>query len=114
MSVTKRFGNTELHVSELGLGAAEIGFANADSRTVDALIGVACELGVTVIDTAAMYLDSEEKIGDALHGKRTRFLLFTKCGRCVPNRRAMAGFAIRAARKVAAYVSGPEAADVGC
>jgi len=75
-----------MEVSALGFGAAEIGFENTDDHTVDALIGSAQDAGLNVIDTAAMYGESEEKIGRALHSRRDQFLIFTKCGRHLPSR----------------------------
>lgn len=81
---TRRFGNTELRVSVLGFGAAEIGFENTADRVLDRIIGVALDAGINVVDTAAMYADSEEKLGRALNGRRDRFHVFTKCGRFSP------------------------------
>ena len=81
---TRPFGNTGMHVSPLGWGAAEIGYENIPDKTVDALLGVALDQGLNVIDTAECYLDSEEKVGRALRGKRQQCLLFTKCGHAPP------------------------------
>jgi aryl-alcohol dehydrogenase-like predicted oxidoreductase len=89
------FGATGMHVGMLGFGGAEIGFEGASDRTVDGLIGTALEFGVNVIDTAAMYADSEEKIGRALQGRRNQFLLFTKCGRFLQPRHNPTGFFLR-------------------
>jgi len=77
---TRPFGNTGMRVTPLGWGAAEIGYENIPDRTVDSLLGVALDQGLNVIDTAECYIDSEEKIGRALRGKRHQCLLFTKCG----------------------------------
>ena len=52
---TRTFGNTGMQVGALGLGAAEIGFEHTDDHTVDTLLGMALDLGLNVIDTAAMY-----------------------------------------------------------
>ena len=89
---TRRFGNTGMEVSVLGLGTAEIGFEEVAGRTLDAIFGVAFDTGINVIDTAAMYGDSEEKIGRALRGRRSRCFLCTKCGRNPPRRRSIPGF----------------------
>src|SRR4029077_6504762 len=75
------FGTTGMQVGVLGFGGAEIGFERATDRTGDELLGAALEVGVNVIDTAAMYEGSEEKLGRALRGRRNQFLIFTKCGR---------------------------------
>jgi aryl-alcohol dehydrogenase-like predicted oxidoreductase len=77
----RSFGSTGMQVGTLGLGAAEIGYENTSDQTIDSLFGVALDNGINVIDTAAMYGDSEEKIGRAVRGKRNKYLLFTKCGR---------------------------------
>jgi aryl-alcohol dehydrogenase-like predicted oxidoreductase len=62
------------------------------------LLGVALDQGLNVIDTAECYMDSEEKVGRALRGKRQQCLLFTKCGHAPPQRPA--GLVTRAGRKL--------------
>src|SRR5215831_3480632 len=94
------FGSTGMRVSALGLGAAEIGSEYVDDRTVDSLLGTAADCGVNVVDTAAMYSTSEEKLGRALRGRRDQFLIFTKCGRCCPPRNSLTGFWLRGQRKI--------------
>ena len=101
------FGRTEMLVGTLGLGAAEIGYENLSNHTLDVLIGVAMESGVNVIDTAAMYGDSEEKIGRAIRGRRNRFLIFTKCGRTPPQAPAI----VRIGRKMLRPVTWLAACD---
>ena len=76
----RQFGKTDMTVSVLGFGGAEIGFEGADDATVSALLHDALDAGLNVIDTAECYVDSEEKIGRALSGRRNDFYLFTKCG----------------------------------
>lgn len=76
----RQFGKTDMQVSVLGLGGAEIGFDKADDATTTTLLHDALDAGLNVIDTAECYLDSEEKIGRALAGRRGDFHLFTKCG----------------------------------
>jgi aryl-alcohol dehydrogenase-like predicted oxidoreductase len=93
---TRRFGNTGMEVSELGFGTAEIGFEEVADRTLDAIFGAAFDMGINVIDTAAMYGDSEEKIGRALRGRRSQCFLCTKCGRYPPRRRSILGLYERA------------------
>jgi aryl-alcohol dehydrogenase-like predicted oxidoreductase len=95
---TRPFGNTGMRVSPLGWGAAEIGYENVPDKTVDALLGIALDQGLNVIDTAECYRDSEEKLGRALHGKRQRCLLFTKCGHAPAIQPA--GLFTRACRKL--------------
>jgi len=74
----RAFGNTDMVVSILGFGGAEIG--NADQRTVDRLLHSAMDAGLNMIDTAECYGSSEELIGKALAGRRDDCYLFTKCG----------------------------------
>jgi aryl-alcohol dehydrogenase-like predicted oxidoreductase len=76
----RHFGRTEMHVSVLGFGGAEIGFEGATQATVSDLLGAALETGVNVIDTAECYPGSEELIGHAIRGHRRSFYVFTKCG----------------------------------
>jgi aryl-alcohol dehydrogenase-like predicted oxidoreductase len=74
------FGKTDMTVSVLGFGGAEIGFEKASADTVDRLLSDALDAGLNVIDTAECYIDSEEKIGQAVAHRRGDFHLFTKCG----------------------------------
>ncbi len=76
----KKFGKTDMRVSVLGFGGAEIGFEGASDDTVERLLGDALDAGLNVIDTAECYMDSEEKIGRAVAHRRGDFHLFTKCG----------------------------------
>ena len=94
------FGRTGLHVSALGFGGANIGFTDISGKILDRMFDAALERGVNLIDTAAMYGDSEEKIGRALRGRRQRYLICTKCGRCLPPRRSPNGFFVRVQRKL--------------
>lgn len=76
----RRFGSTDLQVSILGFGGAEIGYETSE-QTVDHLLGSALDAGLNVIDTAECYGESESLIGNALsHRRRDDYYLFTKCG----------------------------------
>jgi len=77
---TRQFGKTDMKVSVLGFGGAEIGFENATVAVVGRLLDDALDAGLNVIDTAECYLQSEELIGQAVAPRRADFLLFTKCG----------------------------------
>ncbi len=82
----RQFGKTDMQVSVLGFGGAEIGFELATPETVHGLLHDALDAGLNVIDTAECYLSSEEMIGSAIAGRRKDFYLFTKCGHPVkPN-----------------------------
>ncbi|WNQ12758.1 aldo/keto reductase [Paenibacillus aurantius] len=76
----RRFGQTDMDVSILGFGGAEIGFAGASPETVDKLLGSALDAGLNVIDTAECYNTSEELIGKTISKRRGDYYLFTKCG----------------------------------
>lgn len=107
----RAFGSTGLEVGALGFGGAEIGFQRTSGSTVDALVGIAIDAGINVIDTAAMYADSEEKIGTALSGRRDQVLLFTKCGRAPPPSHSMPGFRLRAHRRLSRWLGRPSPYD---
>ena len=77
---TRQFGKTDMRVSVLGFGGAEIGFEEAAAEVVKTLLDDALDAGLNVIDTAECYLASEELIGQAVAGRREQFHLFTKCG----------------------------------
>lgn len=80
----RAFGKTGLEVSILGFGGSEIGFEATAQREVSSILGGAMDAGLNVIDTAAMYRDSEEKIGRAIASRRDQVHLFTKVGHWVP------------------------------
>ncbi|SET30734.1 aldo/keto reductase [Paenibacillus sp. NFR01] len=74
----RKYGNTDMEVSVLGFGGAEIG--GSDQKTVDRLLGSAVDAGLNLIDTAECYGNSEELIGKTLGSRRKDYYLFTKCG----------------------------------
>lgn len=76
----RQFGRTDMKVSALGFGGAEIGFLEVDQATVDHLLNSALDAGLNVIDTAECYAGSEESIGRAVSHRRKEFYLFTKVG----------------------------------
>jgi aryl-alcohol dehydrogenase-like predicted oxidoreductase len=86
----RELGRTGLQTTVIGFGALEIGrdwgVGSALERrrpgedeageTLRCVLG----LGVNLIDTASAYHRSEERIGKALQGRRSDYLLATKCG----------------------------------
>ena len=76
----RRLGRTDMEVSVLGFGAAEIGYESAPTATVDSLLNGALDSGLNVIDTAECYDASEELIGQTISSRRDDYYLFTKCG----------------------------------
>src|SRR5205085_6967497 len=76
----RQLGKTDMKVSVLGFGGAEIGFEQAAPETVAQLLASALDAGLNVIDTAECYVNSEEMIGQAVAGRRKDYYLFTKCG----------------------------------
>jgi aryl-alcohol dehydrogenase-like predicted oxidoreductase len=77
----RRLGVTDMHVTVLGFGGAEIGYQGASQDTVNKLLNSALDAGLNTIDTAVGYVNSEEMIGKAIGGRRNEFFLFSKCGR---------------------------------
>ena len=76
----RQLGKTDMHVTVLGFGGAEIGFEGAAPETVTELLTSALDAGLNVIDTAECYPNSEEMIGRAVADRRKDYYLFTKCG----------------------------------
>jgi len=76
----RRLGKTDMDVSVLGFGGAEIGYHNVTNEQVAELLNSALDAGLNVIDTAECYHNSEEMIGRAVNNRRKEFYLFTKCG----------------------------------
>src|SRR5436189_4723555 len=86
---TRKLGRTGLEVSEIGFGAWAIGgnrHGNSYGPTEDAeslrAIRLALDLGCTFFDTADCYGfgHSEELLGQALKGQRSKVVLATKGG----------------------------------
>jgi len=85
----RRFGKTDMDVTVLGFGGAEIGYEKVAQSTVDQLLNSSLDAGLNVVDTAECYVDSELQIGKAIGHRRKDFYLFTKCGH--PNETIEAG-----------------------
>jgi len=79
-----------LKVSEIGLGALEIGrnwgirvgddYGRPDEAGAIRLLNAALDAGITFIDTAPAYQLSEERIGKGISHRRWEFALATKVG----------------------------------
>src|SRR5437868_13430531 len=76
----RQLGHTDMRVSLLGFGGAEIGFQGATEETVARLLNGALDAGLNVIDTGECYEGSEELIGRTVANRRADYFLFTKCG----------------------------------
>jgi aryl-alcohol dehydrogenase-like predicted oxidoreductase len=76
----KNYGVTGLCSSALGLGAAQIGDEKVDDAHAGRLLNAALDMGITVIDTARGYGQSEARIGQHIAHRRSEFLLSTKVG----------------------------------
>ena len=73
-----KLGKSGLRVSAVGFGGIPI--QRLSDEEAVAVIRKALDLGVTFIDTAAGYSDSESKIGKAIDGRRDGLVLATKSG----------------------------------
>ena len=82
----RTLGTQGLKVSALGLGCMSLGIADIyssslkDEQSAVDLIHRALDLGVTLLDSANVYGDSEIKVGKALRGRRDQAVLATKFG----------------------------------
>ncbi len=73
---TRRLGRTGLTVSALGFGAMHL--PQISQAEADRVMNYALDRGITYIDTAAGYGDSEEKLGKAISSRRSEYVLATK------------------------------------
>ncbi|MFO7705840.1 MAG: aldo/keto reductase [Halopseudomonas sp.] len=83
-------GNSGLVVSPLGLGTVKFGrnqgvkypeqFELPDDQQAQALLTLARELGINLIDTAPAYGSSEARLGTLLAGQRQQWIICTKVG----------------------------------
>jgi predicted aldo/keto reductase-like oxidoreductase len=75
---TLRLGKTGLQVSRVGMGGIPIQRPPLDEAV--RVIQRGLDLGVNLIDTSLGYGDSEERIGQALAGRREQVIIATKGG----------------------------------
>jgi aryl-alcohol dehydrogenase-like predicted oxidoreductase len=76
---TRRLGNSGLAVSVVGLGTNNFGMRIDLDKTREVL-HAALDAGITLIDTADSYGESEAFIGEILEGRREDVVLATKFG----------------------------------
>jgi aryl-alcohol dehydrogenase-like predicted oxidoreductase len=86
----RRLGSTGLRVSPLGLGTVKFGrnqgvkypqaFELPSDREALALLELAWDLGINLLDTAPAYGDSEERLGRLLRHCRRDWVIATKVG----------------------------------
>jgi aryl-alcohol dehydrogenase-like predicted oxidoreductase len=81
----RRFGNTNLEVSAIGLGCMSMSFGYGppgDKQEMISLLRAAVEQGVTFFDTAEAYgpFTNEELVGEALEPFRDDVVIATKFG----------------------------------
>ena len=81
----RRLGNADLNVSRLGFGASPLGdvFGPVDAGEGRRAVHLAMDRGINFFDVAPYYgrTLAEERLGEALAGRRQEILLGTKCGR---------------------------------
>ena len=81
-----KIGNSDINASVITLGAMGIGggtwWRNSDDEESIRTIQRALELGINTIDTAPVYGfgHSEEVVGRAIKGNRSKYIISTKCG----------------------------------
>ena len=98
----RKLGGSDLNVSEVGLGADTFG-RELDEQATAAVVNYALDVGINYIDTADVYGwggGSEELLGKAIRGKRSRVIIATKFGigvdKDVPQGRSRNGLGSRA------------------
>src|SRR5690349_12583494 len=78
---TRRFGSSGVEVAPLALGAMNFGIATPPDEAA-AMLTRAIDAGITLVDTADVYGESEQVVGEVLErtGRRDDVLLATKVG----------------------------------
>lgn len=80
----RRFGSTELQVSEIGFGCSSLGTVLGHDADQDGLcaLNYAAERGINFFDTADAYSlgNSERLLGRAFHQRRDKVIIATKGG----------------------------------
>ncbi len=77
----RKLGNSELEVSEIGLGCNNFGYVKAlDVNETRRIVHRAFDCGINFLDTSDSYGHSEEFLGQILGSHRSRIVLATKFG----------------------------------
>ncbi len=76
----RAYGTTGLRVSVLGLGAGQVGNDHITEDEASAVLNGALDGGITLIDTARGYGQSEARIGRHIAHRRDEYVLSTKVG----------------------------------
>lgn len=79
----RRFGRTDLQVTELGYGAMEL--RKVDDGQAEQLLNGVLDSGINMIDTSPDYGTSEDLIGKFIAHRRDEYILASKCGCNVPH-----------------------------
>ena len=76
----RQLGTSGVRVSAIGLGTNRFGSEALGQKEVNAVIDACVDLGINFIDTSNSYQDgrSEETLGNAIEGRRDRFVVATK------------------------------------
>lgn len=90
MSWMRELGRTGIQVSALGLGTVKLGrnegvkypsgFRLPDDREAAALLALARDQGINLVDTAPAYGTSEARLGALLRGQRQDWVICSKVG----------------------------------
>lgn len=108
MLTRRPLGQTDIHVSPLGLGTVKFGrnrgvkypreFELPDDGQIRDLLALARELGINLLDTAPAYGESEQRLGKLLPGPRSDWVLCTKVGESFDGEQSHFDFAPEAIR----------------
>ena len=76
---TRKLGNSDLHISELGFGCMSLPLEKEKARRI---IDLALDANIQFFDTADLYDkgQNEQLLGELLHGKRQKVILSSKVG----------------------------------
>lgn len=90
-----KLGQTDMWVSPLGLGTVKLGrneqvkypkaFQIPDDKAVVALLSLAADLGINLLDTAPAYGTSQMRLGKLLPGTRDQWVIVSKVGEIFEN-----------------------------